>query len=159
MVDVLVVGGGPVGMVTALGLARAGVSVRLIEAQPSLNESPRAAVYHWSVLDGPGADRSDRGLGRHCFKVRQVHLHRSEARASEFPFQCARCATTRLGLTIFISGSIASSGVVARQAADARERHCESGSGADRFGAGLRGGHGQGAGRRAPRRKYERSGW
>jgi 3-(3-hydroxy-phenyl)propionate hydroxylase len=52
MVDVLVVGGGPVGMVTALGLARAGVSVRLIEAQASLNESPRAAVYHWSVLDG-----------------------------------------------------------------------------------------------------------
>jgi 3-(3-hydroxy-phenyl)propionate hydroxylase/6-hydroxy-3-succinoylpyridine 3-monooxygenase len=52
MVDVLVVGGGPVGMVTALGLARAGVRVRLIEAQPALNDSPRAAVYHWSVLDG-----------------------------------------------------------------------------------------------------------
>jgi 2-polyprenyl-6-methoxyphenol hydroxylase-like FAD-dependent oxidoreductase len=33
MVDVLVVGGGPVGMVTAFGLAR-------------------AAGYHWSVLDG-----------------------------------------------------------------------------------------------------------
>jgi 2-polyprenyl-6-methoxyphenol hydroxylase-like FAD-dependent oxidoreductase len=46
MVDVLVVGGGPVGMVTALGLARAGVTVRLIEAQSLLNESPRAAVYH-----------------------------------------------------------------------------------------------------------------
>ena len=52
MIDVLVVGGGPVGMVTALGLARAGVTVRLIEAQPTLNDSPRAAVYHWSVLDG-----------------------------------------------------------------------------------------------------------
>jgi 2-polyprenyl-6-methoxyphenol hydroxylase-like FAD-dependent oxidoreductase len=52
MVDVLVVGGGPVGMVTALGLARVGVTVRLIEAQPCLRESPRAAVYHWSVLDG-----------------------------------------------------------------------------------------------------------
>jgi 2-polyprenyl-6-methoxyphenol hydroxylase-like FAD-dependent oxidoreductase len=52
MVDVLVVGGGPVGMVTALGLARAGVSVKVIEAQTSLNDSPRAAVYHWSVLDG-----------------------------------------------------------------------------------------------------------
>jgi 3-(3-hydroxy-phenyl)propionate hydroxylase len=52
MVDVLVVGGGPVGMVTALGLAKAGLTVRLIEAHPSLNESPRAAVYHWSVLDG-----------------------------------------------------------------------------------------------------------
>lgn len=52
MIDVLVVGGGPVGMVTALGLAKAGVCVRLIEANPTLNESPRAAVYHWSVLDG-----------------------------------------------------------------------------------------------------------
>src|SRR5580692_4901269 len=52
MVDVLVVGGGPVGMVTALGLARAGVSVRLIEAQPFLNACPRAAVDHWPVLDG-----------------------------------------------------------------------------------------------------------
>jgi 2-polyprenyl-6-methoxyphenol hydroxylase-like FAD-dependent oxidoreductase len=52
MIDVLVVGGGPVGMVTALGLAKAGVTVRLIEAHPWLNESPRAAVYHWSVLDG-----------------------------------------------------------------------------------------------------------
>ena len=52
MVDVLVAGGGPVGMVTALGLAQAGVTVRLIEASPSPNDSPRAAVYHWSVLDG-----------------------------------------------------------------------------------------------------------
>jgi 2-polyprenyl-6-methoxyphenol hydroxylase-like FAD-dependent oxidoreductase len=52
MLDVLVVGGGPVGMVTALGLARAGVTVRLIEAQPLPSDAPRAAVYHWSVLDG-----------------------------------------------------------------------------------------------------------
>jgi len=52
MIDVLVVGGGPVGMVTALGLARGGVTVRLIEAQPVLSDSPRAAVYHWSVLEG-----------------------------------------------------------------------------------------------------------
>ncbi len=52
MIDVLVVGGGPVGMVTALGLARAGVTVRLIEAQVFPSDSPRAAVYHWSVLEG-----------------------------------------------------------------------------------------------------------
>jgi 3-(3-hydroxy-phenyl)propionate hydroxylase/6-hydroxy-3-succinoylpyridine 3-monooxygenase len=52
MVDVLVVGGGPVGFVTALGLARAGVAVELIEAEPAIGDSPRAAVYHWSVLDG-----------------------------------------------------------------------------------------------------------
>ncbi len=52
MLDVLVVGGGPTGFLTALGLARCGVSVRLIEAQDDIVASPRAAVYHWSVLDG-----------------------------------------------------------------------------------------------------------
>lgn len=52
MADVLVVGGGPVGFVAALGLARAGVAVELIEAEPDIGDSPRAAVYHWSVLDG-----------------------------------------------------------------------------------------------------------
>ncbi len=52
MLDVLVVGGGPTGFLTALGLAQAGLSVRLIEAQGAIIDSPRAAVYHWSVLDG-----------------------------------------------------------------------------------------------------------
>jgi len=41
---VLVVGGGPVGMVTALGLARAGVSVRLIEARPSV--ANKNLIFH-----------------------------------------------------------------------------------------------------------------
>ncbi|MXO59906.1 FAD-binding protein [Altererythrobacter salegens] len=50
--DVLVVGGGPTGFVTALGLAQAGVSVCLIEAGPAIISSPRACVYHWSMLDG-----------------------------------------------------------------------------------------------------------
>src|SRR5688572_33452511 len=52
MHDVIVVGGGPTGFVTALGLAQAGVSVCLIEAGDAIISSPRAAVYHWSVLDG-----------------------------------------------------------------------------------------------------------
>jgi len=52
MLDVLVVGGGPTGFLTALGLAQAGLSVRLIEAEARIIDSPRAAVYHWSVLDG-----------------------------------------------------------------------------------------------------------
>jgi len=52
MHDVIVVGGGPTGFVTALGLAQAGADVLLIEAGEAIIDSPRAAVYHWSVLDG-----------------------------------------------------------------------------------------------------------
>jgi 2-polyprenyl-6-methoxyphenol hydroxylase-like FAD-dependent oxidoreductase len=52
MEDVIVIGGGPVGFITALGLAEAGVRVSLIEAEPQIINSPRAAVYFWSVLDG-----------------------------------------------------------------------------------------------------------
>lgn len=50
--DVIVVGGGPTGFVTALGLAQAGVDVCLLEAGEAIVESPRACVYHWSMLDG-----------------------------------------------------------------------------------------------------------
>ncbi|MCC6828418.1 MAG: FAD-dependent monooxygenase [Novosphingobium sp.] len=52
MLDVIIVGGGPTGFVNALGLAQAGVSVHLIEAEPDIVKSPRAPVYHWSVLEG-----------------------------------------------------------------------------------------------------------
>ena len=52
MHDVIVVGGGPTGFVTALGLAQAGVDVCLIEAGDHIIDSPRACVYHWSMLDG-----------------------------------------------------------------------------------------------------------
>ena len=48
--DVVVVGAGPVGLVTALGLAKAGVSVTVIEAEPRINDSPRAAVYFPTTL-------------------------------------------------------------------------------------------------------------
>jgi 3-(3-hydroxy-phenyl)propionate hydroxylase/6-hydroxy-3-succinoylpyridine 3-monooxygenase len=52
MHEVIVVGGGPTGFVTALGLAQAGVKVLLLEAGDHIIDSPRAAVYHWSLLDG-----------------------------------------------------------------------------------------------------------
>ncbi|WEK45400.1 MAG: FAD-dependent monooxygenase [Candidatus Andeanibacterium colombiense] len=50
--DVMVIGGGPTGFIAALGLAQAGVSVCVVEAEDEIPDSPRAAVYHWSVLDG-----------------------------------------------------------------------------------------------------------
>ena len=55
--DVAVVGAGPVGLVTALGLARAGLSVCVIESERGINDSPRAAVYFPTtikILDGLG---------------------------------------------------------------------------------------------------------
>jgi 2-polyprenyl-6-methoxyphenol hydroxylase-like FAD-dependent oxidoreductase len=42
---VIVVGAGPVGFLTALGLARQGIPVTLLEAESYINDSPRAAVY------------------------------------------------------------------------------------------------------------------
>ncbi|GAA5060400.1 NAD(P)/FAD-dependent oxidoreductase [Erythrobacter westpacificensis] len=49
-VDVLIVGAGPVGMLTALTLARGGASVRVLEKEPHIINSPRAAVYFPSTL-------------------------------------------------------------------------------------------------------------
>ena len=52
MEDVIIVGGGPTGFICALGLAQAGARVTVIEAEPHIVNSPRAAVYHWSVVEG-----------------------------------------------------------------------------------------------------------
>ena len=52
MIDVLIVGGGPVGLMTALGLARAGVPVTVLEAEHGVVYSPRAISYAWSILPG-----------------------------------------------------------------------------------------------------------
>ncbi|GCE44361.1 monooxygenase, FAD-binding [Rhodococcus wratislaviensis] len=49
---VLIAGAGPVGILNALGLARAGISVTVLERGSGVVQSPRAMVYHWSVLDG-----------------------------------------------------------------------------------------------------------
>ncbi len=50
--NVIVVGAGPTGLITALGLARAGVDVTVLESEAAIVDSPRAVVYHWAVLDG-----------------------------------------------------------------------------------------------------------
>lgn len=49
-VEVLIVGAGPVGLLTAVALARSGVEVAVIEAEAELNDSPRAATYFSSTL-------------------------------------------------------------------------------------------------------------
>lgn len=51
MEEVIIVGGGPTGFITALGLAQAGARLTVIEAEPRIVDSPRAAVYHWSVVE------------------------------------------------------------------------------------------------------------
>jgi 2-polyprenyl-6-methoxyphenol hydroxylase-like FAD-dependent oxidoreductase len=48
---VAVVGGGPVGLLTALLLARAGIHVTLLEAQADILRSPRAIVYHSATVE------------------------------------------------------------------------------------------------------------
>lgn len=49
---VSVVGAGPVGLITALGLAKSGIAVNVLERGKSIIASPRAIVYHWSCLEG-----------------------------------------------------------------------------------------------------------
>ena len=49
--DVIIVGAGPVGLVTAYGLARAGIPVTVLEAEREVVHSPRAMVYHWALLE------------------------------------------------------------------------------------------------------------
>jgi 3-(3-hydroxy-phenyl)propionate hydroxylase/6-hydroxy-3-succinoylpyridine 3-monooxygenase len=73
--DVIVVGAGPVGLISALGLARSGVRVQVLEAAPEIEDSPRAIVYHWTVLeelDGLGilADVEARGFRKDDYAYR-----------------------------------------------------------------------------------------
>ncbi|MBO9580490.1 MAG: FAD-dependent monooxygenase [Sphingobium sp.] len=48
--SVVVVGAGPVGFLTALGLAQKGVDVTVIDSEPAVVRSPRAAVYFHTTL-------------------------------------------------------------------------------------------------------------
>jgi 2-polyprenyl-6-methoxyphenol hydroxylase-like FAD-dependent oxidoreductase len=65
--DVLIVGAGPVGLLSALALAQKGVEVIVVEADSRLNDSPRAAIYFPSTLKamhelGVLDDLEERGL-------------------------------------------------------------------------------------------------
>ncbi|HVY79672.1 MAG TPA: FAD-dependent monooxygenase [Steroidobacteraceae bacterium] len=48
---VLVSGAGPVGLVTAMKLARAGIPVVVVDSEPTIRDEPRAAVYHSPIVE------------------------------------------------------------------------------------------------------------
>jgi 3-(3-hydroxy-phenyl)propionate hydroxylase len=48
---ILVAGGGPVGVITALSLARQGLPVQVFEAEAKVNDMPRAATTHVATLE------------------------------------------------------------------------------------------------------------
>ena len=63
---VLVVGAGPVGLITALVLAQQGIASRVIEAEPGLTLDLRAGTFHpptLEMLDGIGVAAEMRALG------------------------------------------------------------------------------------------------
>jgi 3-(3-hydroxy-phenyl)propionate hydroxylase len=71
---ILVAGGGPVGFVTALALARQGLPVRIFEAEPRINAMPRSATTHAAtleMLDGLGMVEEviERGYVEPLFRI------------------------------------------------------------------------------------------
>ena len=48
--QVVIVGAGPVGLLAALGLARQGVEVTVLDSEPEVVKSPRAAVYFHTTI-------------------------------------------------------------------------------------------------------------
>jgi len=48
---ILIAGGGPVGVITALALARQGLPVHVFEAESEVNTAPRAATTHAATLE------------------------------------------------------------------------------------------------------------
>lgn len=48
--QVVIVGAGPVGLLTALGLARQGIEVTVLDSEPEVVRSPRAAVYFHTTI-------------------------------------------------------------------------------------------------------------
>jgi 2-polyprenyl-6-methoxyphenol hydroxylase-like FAD-dependent oxidoreductase len=74
--EVLIIGAGPVGLLIALRLAKAGIPVKVVEKNGQLEESPRAVAYFASALislQRAGVLRKvlDAGYGAHGFAWRK----------------------------------------------------------------------------------------
>lgn len=108
--DVTVVGGGPVGSVTALGLAEAGLTVRLLEKREKLGSQERATTFHPPTLEmleplGLTAPLVEQGLVCDEYQYRDAELGRVAALSYDvlegltpYPFrlQVEQSALTRL---------------------------------------------------------------
>jgi 2-polyprenyl-6-methoxyphenol hydroxylase-like FAD-dependent oxidoreductase len=79
--EVLVVGAGPVGLLTTLFLAQAGIDVVLIEALPDVDESPRAMTYGPAAVielerAGVAAEARETGMEKsdYDFRMRWINI-------------------------------------------------------------------------------------
>src|SRR4249920_3228987 len=71
---ILIAGGGPVGVITALALARQGLPVQVFEAEAKINDMPRAATTHAATLKmlaglGMVDEVIERGLVEPLFRI------------------------------------------------------------------------------------------
>jgi 2-polyprenyl-6-methoxyphenol hydroxylase-like FAD-dependent oxidoreductase len=72
--QVVIVGAGPVGLLAALGLARQGVEVTVLDSEPEVVRSPRAAVYFHTTISilkklGLAEEAHEIGLSSTEFKM------------------------------------------------------------------------------------------
>ncbi|MBX9847443.1 MAG: FAD-dependent monooxygenase [Xanthobacteraceae bacterium] len=92
---ILVAGGGPVGFITALALARQGLPVHLFEAETRINDMPRAATTHAATLEmlaglGMVEEVIERGYVEPLFRIWD---RQSNSIVAEFDFRILKDET------------------------------------------------------------------
>ena len=83
---VILVGAGPVGFLAALGLARQGIEVAVLDSEPAVVRSPRAAVYYHttlSILKKLGLVEDAEAIGLPSTEFRMHWLETGEVMSSD----------------------------------------------------------------------------
>ena len=83
---VILVGAGPVGFLAALGLARQGIEVTVLDSEPAVVRSPRAAVYYHttlSILRKLGLAEDAEAIGLPSTEFRMHWLETGEVMSSD----------------------------------------------------------------------------